>query len=130
MALEHALEEGQSYASPTEFLEQVDQLPEDQSYWLENSTGRKETFGSLRQLRSYLDELEDDWQRFREFIPVESDSDGIMYRNSNQAEYPDVEFPYMDLETEHSSSVLGSINIGFMAEKDRPVQEAVPKASD
>lgn len=123
MRLENVLEEGQSYASPTEFLEQVeDQLPEDQTYWLENSTGINQTFEELEELKNYLDSLEEDWEKYRDFISLDADSDLIEQRESNQTEYLDVEFPYISLETEYSSASAGkagSINFGFVREKDQ-----------
>lgn len=131
MALEQTLEEEQSYGSPREFLEKADQLPEDEQYWLENSTGAKQTFETLDDLRSYMKDLEEDWQRFRDFIPLEPDSHRLDYRESEEAEYLSVEFPYVVLETEYGSATAGragSLSFGFVREK--PVEQPLPATGD
>lgn len=129
-SLDQALEEGQVYGSPTEFLDQVDSLPEDQTYWLDNSKGRKETFESLEGLKGYLENLEDNWEKYREFIPLESNSDRVEHRSTEELEYLDVKFPYIGMETEHGSSTQGSISLGFMAKESQSVQGPMLKAND
>jgi hypothetical protein len=129
MALDDILEEEKKYTSPVDFLEkEQNRLPEDQSYWVENSTGRSETFESLERLKEYLEAVETNWSKYRDFLPVGENSDFIQYRESDEAEYMGAEFPYIVLETrftEASAGQAGSVRFGYLAEKEDEIPERV-----
>lgn len=137
MALDETLENGKLYRSPIDFLEKADNdLPEDQEYWLENSTGDEWTFESLSELKNFLENLEDDWEKYRDFLPAEADSERVQFRETAEAEYFGVEFPYVELETDHyerSAGQTGKVSFGYLAEKDvieDPNEEPIPHPAD
>jgi len=122
MALDETLEHGKVYRSPVDFLEDAEgELPEDQEYWLENSTGEEWVFDSLPELRNFLETKEDDWGKYRDFLPVESDSESIQVRESDEAKYFGIEFPYMELETDYNQGLAGQtgkLSLGYLTEKE------------
>ena len=137
MALDETLEHGKVYRSPVGFLEDTeDELPEDQEYWLENSTGDEWVFDSLPELRKFLETKEDDWEKYRDFIPVESDSESVQIRESDEARYFGIEFPYMELETNYaqgSAGQTGKVSLGYLTEKevvDRTVEKPTPNLAN
>lgn len=137
MALDETLENGKLYRSPVDFLEaEENDLPEEQEYWLQNSTGNEWTFESLPELKNFLENLEDEWGKYRDFRPVESDSDRLQFRKSAEAEYFGIEFPYVELETDHyqrSAGQTGKVSFGYLAEKDaieEPINEQIPRPAD
>lgn len=136
MALEDILEGEQSYRSPVEFLKQEqNHLPEDQGYWVENTTGRKETFDSLSGLLDYLEDIEDRWGNLREFDSVDAGSEDMTYRSTDEAKYFEVQFPYTLMETDYNSNLAGrpgAVRFGYFIEKEEeePIDITVSEMSD
>jgi hypothetical protein len=136
MALDDILEGGRTYSSPMDFLEKEgNQLPEDQEYGVENSTGERKTVDSLQDLIEYLEDVEGRWGDLRAFIPVDADSHFVTYEASDEAEYFGVEFPYTLMETDYNSESagrIGSIRFGYLSEHevDEPINIPVSEMSD
>lgn len=129
MELDEILEEGEAYSSPADFLEKAeDYLTDDQTYWVENSTGEKRTVESFEGLMDYLKNKEEEWRNLREFVPVNADSHLVTHKVSEGAEYFGIEFPYTVMETDYGSRSggrIGSIRFGYLDSREVDVSAEV-----
>jgi len=132
MGLEENLEKGNMYRSPLKLLEALeDDLPPEENYWFEYSGRETKNFGNLQGVKSYLEDIEENIGRYRDILPIETDSEWLVYREKDDTSYFGVEFPFVVLESDYgfrSSGKAGSISFGFVS-GNLEVQDSVPGKS-